>query len=259
MTNKTPEEWLEGQIENEARPDISIVVPAYNEERRLPPTLVDMIDYFDGKGVGYEIIVVDDGSKDNTTEIVHKFERIRSQVHLIRLPRNYGKGHAVKTGMLNAKGKRVLFADADGATQITEVERLNKALDEGADVAIGSRAKPSEDTVVKTHIHRRIFGRVFNFLVNHFLISGLSDTQCGFKMFTDKAAKYLFEQQKSNEFSFDIELLYLARLGGLKVEEVPVNWTNIHGSKVNLVVDSAKMFKDIFLFRIIHTSVPPFK
>lgn len=255
-TSHKVQSWLQANTDETAKAvDISIIIPAYNEEWRLPPTLIDIIDYFDQRSSAYEVIVVDDGSRDRTSEIVEKFERIRPQVRKIRLPKNYGKGHAVKTGALNAAGKYILFADADGSTPIGEIDRLLRAIEAGADIAIGSRAAPSEETVVKTRFYRKIIGRVFNFLVNTFLLPEVADTQCGFKLFQREAAQFVFQRQTANGFSFDLELLLLARKAKLRVEEVPVNWTNIPGSKVNLVFDSVKMFLDIFRFAWIHRKV----
>jgi dolichyl-phosphate beta-glucosyltransferase len=251
------EEWIKRQSPSDIPVDISIVVPAYNEQWRLPTTLIDMIDYFDSRGSTYEIIVVDDGSTDATVEGVRKFEKIRPNVRLIRVPTNHGKGYAVKTGVLNAKGRRVLFADADGATPIAEVERLHTQLDAGADVAFGSRAAASSQTKVVTRWYRKYIGRVFNLIVNTLVLPGIADTQCGFKMFSAPAAKFLFEQQRAERFSFDVEILLLARKAGLQIAEVPVNWTNVPGSKVNLVVDSLKMFRDMFIFKVRHRAVSP--
>lgn len=249
------DEWLR---QGEARDDavgISVVVPAYNEELRLPRALVEMIDVLDSRSATYEIIVVDDGSSDGTSATVRQFERIRPQVRLVRLPVNRGKGHAVRTGVLNAKGARVLFADADGATPFGEISRLERALDGGADVAIGSRAMASPDTRVKTVLHRRLLGRVFNAWVNAMLLPDVADTQCGFKLFTRSAAQFLFSRQQSERFSFDVELLYIARRARLDVREVPVNWTNVPGSKVSLVVDATRMLRDVVVFRWRHREV----
>lgn len=259
MTQHRPsnsiQEWLHGQ-EKTAKPvDISIVVPAFNEERRLPPTLLDMIDFFDSQPLSYEIIVVDDGSTDSTSEVVRKFERVREQVKLFQLPKNYGKGHAVRVGVVNSRGNRILFADADGATPIQEFHRLQGALDAGADIAIGSRALGSSDTRVSTSLHRKLLGRIFNFCVNTVLLPSITDTQCGFKLFTRASALFLFKRQKSDRFSFDVEILYIATKAGLSVQEVAINWNNIPGSKVSLLVDSLCMLRDVFKFRVRHRSV----
>lgn len=238
-------------------PFLSVIIPAFNEQRRLPPTLLDAVDFLDSLDKGYEVIVVDDGSRDGTSAVVQKFEKIRSQVRLIRLPKNYGKGHAVRTGALNAHGRFILFADADGSTAISEVSRLLKAIEEGAEVVIGSRALSSDETEVKALLVRKVLGRVFNRIVNTVLLPGIADTQCGFKLFSRKAANFLFSQQQSDGFSFDIELLFLAKKAGLSVNEIAINWENVPGSKVNLVSDSLKMFLDIFRFAWIHRGVSP--
>lgn len=249
--------WIDQQPVTSEKVELSIVVPAYNEERRLPPTLIDIIDYFDRRGFSYEVIVIDDGSRDSTPEVVRKFERVRNQVRLIQLPKNYGKGHAVRLGVLNSRGNKILFADADGATPIEEYERLAQALSSGGDIAIGSRAIASAETKVATSIHRRLLGRMFNRCVNMILLPSIADTQCGFKMFTRKAAMFLFKRQHADRFSFDVELLYMAHKANLAVKEVPINWTNVPGSKVNLVVDSLCMFRDVFRFRVIHRGIHP--
>ena len=247
--------WIGQQPITSPQVALSIIIPAYNEERRLPPTLIDVIDFFDRKSISYEVLVIDDGSKDGTAEVVRKFERVRNQVRLIQLPRNYGKGHAVRLGVLNSRGARILFADADGATPIQEFERLEAALSAGADIAIGSRALASKETKVATSIHRRLFGRVFNKCVNMILLPSIADTQCGFKIFTRKAALFLFRRQRADRFSFDVELLYMAHKADLAVTEVPINWTNVPGSKVNLVLDSLSMFRDVFRFKVIHRGI----
>jgi dolichyl-phosphate beta-glucosyltransferase len=216
-----------------------------------------MIDYFDRSNTPYEIIVVDDGSNDRTADVVRKFERVRSCVKLIQLPKNYGKGHAVRVGVVNSRGSRILFADADGSTPIQELSRLQSALDAGADVAIGSRAVASTDTKVETSVHRRALGRIFNWCVNSILLPDIADTQCGFKLFTREAGLFLFKNQRADRFSFDVEILFLARRANLKIKEVAINWTNVPGSKVNLVLDALSMFRDILRFRVRHRSISP--
>jgi len=169
-----------------------------------------------------------------------------SRVNIITLPENRGKGYAVKRGMLAASGRLRLFADADGATPITELERLRKALDSGADVAIASRAMKDDSRTINAHLHRKVIGRIFHFIVTTLTVKGIHDTQCGFKLFTAEAAQELFKLQRIADFGFDVEILYLCRLNGYHVTEVPVNWSDIAGSKVNLLLDSWRMFTDIF-------------
>ena len=251
------ENWISEQPNMVEAVHLTVVVPAFNEERRLPPTLLDMIDYLDKRQFTYEILVVDDGSSDATAEIVRKFERVRPQVKLIHLPKNGGKGYAVKLGILNARGERILFADADGATPFQEIERLEHALDAGAYIAFGSRAVASSDTTVRTRLLRRVLGRVFNSCVNIVVLPGIADTQCGFKLFRRDAARFVFERQQAERYSFDVEILYIARRAGLKSVEVPINWTNVPGSKVNLIFDSLRMLRDIIGFRMRHKAVKP--
>jgi dolichyl-phosphate beta-glucosyltransferase len=237
--------------------DLSVVVPSFNEELRLPHALIEMIDWLDSRGTAYEIIVVDDGSRDGTSVTVRQFARIRPQVRLIRLPVNRGKGHAVRTGALNSVGRRVLFADADGATPFAELERLEDAIASGADVAIGSRAAPGSGTRVRSDPLRKFVGRVFNAWVSATLLPGISDTQCGFKLFTRRAADFLFSRQESERFSFDVEILYIARRAGMHVREVPVNWTSMPGSKVSLLRDASRMLLDVPRFRWKHRDIRP--
>ena len=240
-----------------APPDLSVIVPAFNEARRLPPTLIEIIDVLDSQRARYEIIVVDDGSTDETAEMVKKFERIRSNIRLIKLPKNEGKGSAVRMGMLNARGARLLFTDADGSSPMEEATRLHQALDAGADIAIGSRAKRADGTQIAARWHRVLIGRVFNNLVNVLLLPGIADTQCGFKMFTAKAGQFLFSRQTADGFSFDVEILHIAHRVGMSITEVPINWHHVSGSKVNLFVDPLKMFRDIVVFAVRHRKVRP--
>jgi dolichyl-phosphate beta-glucosyltransferase len=247
------EDWINSQPDQKKGIELSLIIPAYNERWRLPPTLIDIIDYVEHRKLHYEIIVVDDGSTDETSDIVRKFERVRpNDLRCIRLPKNRGKGHAVRTGAVNATGKRIIFLDADGATPIAEIERLEAALDGGADIAIGSRAMKSTETQIKTVWYRKLLGRIFNSCVNLILLPEINDTQCGFKMFTAEAAAKLFPLQTAERFSFDVELLYLARKFQMTIAEVPINWENVPGSKVNLVLDSLRMLRDVIRFRFIH-------
>lgn len=246
--------WMEKREATAIELDLSVVIPAYNEQFRLPATLVDIIDYLEGRALKYELIVVDDGSRDGTSSIVTKMSKLCQQVQLVVLPKNSGKGAAVKAGMLSARGRQVLFADADGATPIAEYEKLAEAIKAGADVVIASRALPSESTQIRTSVHRKVIGRIFNWIVNALLVPDVADTQCGFKLFTNSAKELLFRQQTLSGFAFDVEILYLGQRSKLKIAEVPVNWRNIPGSKVNLMVDSTRMFLDLFVVLFRHSN-----
>ena len=231
------------------RPDLSIVVPAFNEEARLGPTLREYVGYCRRTGRRAELIVVDDGSLDRTSAVVNTLESEFSELRLIRLAENRGKGHAVRSGVVNAQGKLVLFADADGATPLEEVERLEKAIAGGADVAIGSRALQDARVKVNARLYRRVIGRIFHGLVETLTVPGVKDTQCGFKLFRGEVAHDLFSRMRIRGFSFDVEVLMMAQRRGYRIAEVPVNWTHQPGSKVNLVTDSARMLRDLFVIR----------
>lgn len=234
--------------------DISIVIPAYNEQTRITPTLETLFRFLDQQPWETEVLVIDDGSTDNTVQVVGDMQALYPRLQLHAQPTNKGKGAAVKEGMLRAKGRLRLFLDADGATPPQEMLKLYNAIEQGADIAIGSRALYSPDTTIKTHLHRRLMGRIFNNIVNILVLPGIRDTQCGFKMFTQAAAETLFPHQISQGFSFDVELLLLAQMASLDIVEVPINWTNIEGSKVDLIADSFSMILDILRFPYIHRS-----
>jgi dolichyl-phosphate beta-glucosyltransferase len=232
------------QTENNL-PEISIVIPAYNEESRLPNYLVSIIDYFTKRNTSYEIFVVDDGSTDSTCAIVTEYSKQFPNVKLIQLPQNRGKGFAVKTGMLQASGALRLFADADGATPIIEFARLQKAINNGADVAIASRALHDKECSVKGTIHRKIMGSIFNFIVRTLVIRDIYDTQCGFKLFTAESVIKTFPLQNIDGFCFDVEIIFLCKNNGLRIKEIPVNWADKKVSKVKLFRDSYRMFFDV--------------
>lgn len=227
--------------------DLSVVVPAYNEERRLEAPLREAAAYFRACGRRVELIAVDDGSRDGTSALVRRLGDELPELRLIRLPANRGKGFAVRTGVVNARGRRVLFADADGATPMAEVERLDAALDAGGDVAVGSRARQGEGVEVRARWHRRVIGRTFHLLVRTLGVRDVLDTQCGFKLFRAEAAHDLFSRMRVDRFSFDVEVLLMAQRRGWRVAEVPVNWTHQPGSRVNLVTDSARMAADLLV------------
>lgn len=231
--------------------DLSIVIPCYNEKDRLPLTVLETIKWCKEFCPDYEIIIVDDGSTDETFEIIKLFSEYDENVKALANP-HMGKGAAVRTGMLNASGMHVLFMDADGATPLKEIPKLREKLDNGSAVAIGSRIVLNGETKVVTSMHRKIIGRTFAAIVNIFGVSGIGDTQCGFKMFQGDVVKDVFLRQKLNGFAFDVEILFLSRRLSLEIAEVPVNWNNKEGSKVNLVLDSIKMFRDVLKLKVLH-------
>jgi len=230
-------------------PDLSIVIPAYNEESRIAPTVRDMVGYCRARGRAFELILVDDGSRDGTSTVGRRLCQEFSELRLIRLAANHGKGYAVRTGVINAVGRAVLFADADGATPIAEIERLEDALALGADVAIGSRALRAEGVRVEAKLYRHLIGRTFHQLVKRLADAKVEDTQCGFKLFRSSVAQDLFSRMRMNGFSFDVEVLVIARRRGYQVAEVPVNWVHQPGSKVRLTFDSLRMAADLFRIR----------
>ncbi len=226
-------------------PQLSVIIPAYNEEKRLPTTLESVHKFLTDSERSFEIIVVDDGSSDGTKDVVNAFAGEHCGIRLITHRPNQGKGYSVRAGMLKAEGDLLLLDDADGASPIEELIRLEEAIQGGADVAIGSRAKPGNETVVRALSHRKHMGNTFNLVVQKLVLSGIYDTQCGFKLFKRDVAGQLFSLATLNRYAFDVEILFLARLKGYKIAEVPINWTNVEGSKINLVTDPMSMLWEI--------------
>jgi dolichyl-phosphate beta-glucosyltransferase len=229
-------------------PRWSVVIPAYNEARRLPAYLDEVVAHLEGRGEPYEVVVVDDGSTDGTPEVVEA--RHHPSVRVLRLPRNSGKGAAVRAGMLAARGAYRLFADADGATPIAEMKRLEPALTAGADVVVGSRVLVDPAVAVVTRPHRVRAGRVFNWLVAWLGLRGIADSQCGFKAFTGPAADRLFAGLRTRGFGFDVELLLAAQAAGYRVVEVAVNWADQEGSKVGVLRHGPGMLWQIVRARL---------
>ena len=237
------------QPEVAARPRLSVVVPAYNEAGRLPPTLEAILAYLRDSGRSYELIVVDDGSRDRTVEVVEAINHEREEIRLVKHPLNLGKGAAVRTGVLASRGDIVLFTDADLSTPITDAELLIAAIEAGADVAIGSRAVDRGLVEVHQPIYRETMGRVFNLFVQAVLLPGLHDTQCGFKAFRGDVGRELFAAMTSRGFEFDPEVLYRARRKGLVIREIAVHWRNSPDTRVSALRDSARMFGSLFRIR----------
>ena len=234
-----------------ATPDLSIVIPAHNEAGRILPYLQRISEYFQEHPRAYEVLVVDDGSTDRTAAVVRRAAAACPVIHLLRLPVCQGKGAAVRYGMQSASGYLQLFADADGATPIQELARLEQALANGADLAIGSRAlaAKTEGYAVRARLHRSVLGALFNTAVRYSGIAGISDTQCGFKLFRRVVAQELFGYVSINGFGFDLELLYLAQRRGYHIAEVPVNWTDQPGSKVRVFRDGVAMLRELAVIR----------
>jgi dolichyl-phosphate beta-glucosyltransferase len=230
-------------------PDLSVIIPAYNEESRIGPTVRDIVGFCRAGRRAFEVILVDDGSRDGTTAVARVLSEEFPELRVIRLAANHGKGYAVRTGVVNAIGRLVLFADADGATPIGEIERLESALESGVDIAVGSRALRDTDVQVQAKLYRHLMGRTFHLLVEWLADGGVKDTQCGFKLFRSTVAQDLFSRMRMNGFSFDVEVLVMARRKGYRVAEIPVNWTHRPGSKVRLTLDSLQMAADLVRIR----------
>ncbi|MFZ0817285.1 MAG: dolichyl-phosphate beta-glucosyltransferase [Candidatus Sulfotelmatobacter sp.] len=227
----------------------SIVIPAYNEGQRLRATLEKVLGYVRQHGWDAEVIVVNDGSRDNTAEIVREFAKKDSLVRLVENPGNRGKGYSVRHGMLKARGDVVVFSDADLSSPIEEMPKLLDALVQGADIAIGSRWLKAELQTQRQSLHRQAFGRVFNLLLRIILGLRFKDTQCGFKAFTRRAAQTILPLQHIERWGFDPEILFLARKFGFPVEEVPVLWGHTGGTRINPLVDGARMFQEMLRIR----------
>ena len=229
-------------------PELSIVIPSFNEERRLPSTLESIANYIREKRPNTEVIVVDDGSTDQTARVAESWKSRISRLRVLANGSNRGKGYSVRHGSLDAQGDVVLFTDADLSAPIEEAEKLLAAL-ETHDLAIGSRAVDRSLIEVHESPFREFAGIVFNRIVRVALALPFVDTQCGFKAFRRERCRIVFEQQTIERFGFDPELLYLARHHGLSIVEVPVRWAHSPATKVNMMRDSVKMFVDIFIIR----------
>ena len=230
-------------------PTYSIVIPAYNEGARLGATLEKVLAYIRTQGWDAEVIVVNDGSRDNTADIVRSFAAKDPALRLVENPGNRGKGYSVRNGMLSARGRIVLFSDADLSSPIEEAPKLFKALEAGADIAIGSRWLRVETQTQRQPLHRQLFGRIFNLILRFTLGLHFADTQCGFKAFKLPAVQAIFPLQKIERWGFDPEILFLARKLKFKVQEVPVAWAHRDGTSINPLVDGFHMVVDMLHIR----------
>lgn len=227
----------------------SIVIPAFNEGKRLAPTLETVLSYIRQQALDAEVIVVNDGSRDNTADIVRSFAEQHPHLRLVENPGNRGKGYSVRNGMLQARGDVIIFSDADLSSPIEEMPKLLQAIEQGADIAIGSRWLRAELQTSRQSLHRQLFGRIFNALNRTVLGLPFKDTQCGFKAFTRRAAQTILPLQRIERWGFDPEILFLARKFGFAVQEVPVKWGHVGGTRINPFVDGAHMFQEILHIR----------
>lgn len=228
--------------------ELSVIIPAYNEEERLPRTLERVDMYLQSLPFASEVIVVDDGSTDETVLVVKAIGKNIPGLRLISNDRNRGKGYSVRHGMLEAHGRIALFTDADLSAPIEEAQKLITAL-ESADVAIGSRAVDRRLIEVHQSQLREFAGILFNWVVRLLTALPFQDTQCGFKAFVMTKSRIIFEQQRIADFGFDPEILFLAMRHGLRTTEVPVRWSNDPRTKIHVVRDSLRMFLDLYYIR----------
>ena len=227
----------------------SFIIPAYNESERLRVSLPKVLDYIHQRRLQAEVIVVNDGSTDNTAEVVRQFAAQNREIHLLANPGNRGKGYSVRNGIMHGTGDVLLFTDADLSSPIYEADKLFNAIAEGADIAIGSRWLQAELQTERQPLHRQVYGRLFNLGLRIVLGLTYRDTQCGFKAFTRTAAKTVFSRQRVERWGFDPELLFLANKLGLRTVEVPVEWAHDHASRINPLRDGLNMGVEILAVR----------
>ncbi len=233
----------------EASPELSIVVPCYNEEQRLPRTIEQIERYLAGTMASYELILVDDGSSDGTRKIMDAAADRNRSIRLEALPHNRGKGRALAEGVAVARGAEILVTDADLSTPIEELDKLQAELRGGAGVAIASRAMKKSRVEVSQPIYRVLMGKAFNLLVQAVLLPGIWDTQCGFKLFRADVAHDAFARLTTDGFGYDPEVLYRAKRRGVRIAEVPVIWRNSAPTKVSPIKSSLDMFRHVLRIR----------
>jgi dolichyl-phosphate beta-glucosyltransferase len=230
---------------------LSVVIPCYNEENRLPRTIEQIESHLDGKRLAYELILVDDGSRDGTRHVMDRAAQRHDSVRIEALPQNRGKGRALAVGVAAATGDEILVTDADLSTPIEELDKLQAALRNGAGVAIGSRALPGSRVEISQPLYRVLMGKAFNLVVQTLLLPGIWDTQCGFKLFRGDVAHRVFASLITDGFGYDPEVLYRARKQGVRIAEVPVVWRNSAETKVSPLRSSLDMFKHVIRLRFI--------
>jgi len=227
-------------------PELSVVIPAYNEAERLGPSLDRALEYLERRGGSFEVLVVDDGSSDATGQVAAAYAA--RNVRLLAHPRNRGKGAALRTGVVATRGDRVLVSDADFSTPIEELPKLERRLAD-ADLVLGSRAAPGADVRERQPLYRELMGKTFNLLIRILGVRGLRDTQCGFKLMRGEIDRELFAEMEIDGFAYDVEMVWLARQHGYRVVEVGVVWVNSAASKVDPIRSSLAMFRDVIALR----------
>ena len=231
-------------------PELSVVIPAFNEEGRLPETLSRLEPYLARRTNSFEVILVDDGSRDGTLRVMREESERHPFVKVVALPANRGKGRALACGVAASAGRLVLISDADLSTPIEELPKLEAALADGARVAIASRAKRGARIEISQPPHRVLMGKVFNLIVQALLLPGIWDTQCGFKLFEGDLGRQLFGQLETNGFGYDVEVLYRARRSRHPIAEVPVRWQHSAPTRVATFRSSLDMLKDVIRIRL---------
>jgi glycosyltransferase involved in cell wall biosynthesis len=232
-----------------SHPQLSIVIPAYNESARIEATLDRVLTCVDSKGWDAEVLVVDDGSTDSTASIIQSWMDRHPRLHLVQNPGNRGKGYSVRNGLLQAAGDVVMFTDADLSAPMEEAELLLAAIADGADVAIGSRWLDSTRQTTHQPLYRRFFGRCFNAVTRGIMGLPFKDTQCGFKAFRREAAQIVFRLQRIERWGFDPEILFIARKLKYKIIEVPVTWGHDERSRMSYLKDGMKMLEEMAVIR----------
>jgi len=231
-------------------PELSIVIPAYNEAGRIAPTLDSISAHMETRGDDYEIIVVSDGSTDSTDDIVESYANVNPRIRLISYHPNCGKGCAVRRGMLEAHAKNILLSDADLATPIEEIKLLEQTAATGYDIVVGSRALKNSTIIGWRPWYRRLSGKVFNFFIRMLAVPDILDTQCGFKYFRNGSASKIFSYARLNGFGFDVEALYLARKFGYRIRETAVHWENSPDTKVSVFKHTIPMLLEVVRIRV---------
>ena len=235
---------------NETSPELSVVIPSYNEEGRLEPGLRQALAYLQRRGESYELLVVDDGSRDGTSRVASAFAD--QGVRVLRHEKNRGKGAAVRTGIVASRGRKVLLTDADFSTPIQEIEKLERFLTSATPLVIGSRGLADSQVEKRQPFYREMMGKTFNFLIRMIGVRGIRDTQCGFKLTQGDIGRALCSELTIEGFAYDVELIWLARKHGYGVAEVGVIWINSPDSRVDPIRSSLSMLRDIILMRFRH-------